>query len=170
MKMPQRPFYPSVELPPDVFGFRVPGLLNFESKAEIRKRVQTVENGVRAAYQAAVRHLGEEEARRLFRQVIRQPKRGPGKMLAPDKDARLLEEHDAAVERGETTAALSRRLHAEDTAHALGATAGAIAAQIRKLRKERRKRQRSAAVEARRWRMATRNEPPGLLSMFNREK
>jgi hypothetical protein len=164
MKMPRRPFYPPMKLPPDIFGLQRPTLLNFESDEETRKRVAVVEQGVLAAFSAAVDHLGEDEARRLFRHVVRRPKRGPGKDLAADRDSRLLREYDAASRRGETIAALSRRLHAEDTARKLGATEGALAAQIRKLRDERQKRQRAAAREARRWRMATRNEMPTLLS------
>jgi hypothetical protein len=83
-----------------------------------------------------------------------------GKMLAPDRDARLLQEYDAALRNGETTAALARRLRAEG--RELGDSAGAIQTQIRKLVKGREKRQREAAFEARRWRMAMRNEPPSL--------
>jgi hypothetical protein len=40
MKMPRRPFYPPMELPPDIFGLQRPTLLNFESDEETRKRVQ----------------------------------------------------------------------------------------------------------------------------------
>jgi hypothetical protein len=78
MKMPQRPFYPPVHLPPDIFGLHHPPLLNFENEAETRKRVVAVEQGVIAAFRAAVDHLGEDEARHLFMRVIRRPKRGPG--------------------------------------------------------------------------------------------
>jgi len=65
-----------------------------ESEAETWKRVVTVEKGVDAAFKAAIEHLGEEEARRLFARVLRRPKRGQGKMLAPDRDARLLKEYE----------------------------------------------------------------------------
>ncbi len=82
-----------------------------------------------------------------FARILRRPKRGQGKMLAPDRNARLLKEYDAATQKGEAVAALGREL---------GNTAGAIETQIRKLVKEREKRERAAAVEARRWRMATR--------------
>jgi hypothetical protein len=84
-------------------------------------------------------------------------------MLAADRDNRLLREYDAS-QNGESISALSRRLHSEDPGRKLGSTEGALAAQIRKLRDERVRRQRAAAIEARRWRMATRNEPPTLLS------
>jgi hypothetical protein len=168
MKMPRRPFYPPLERRPDIFGLHWPGILNLESEEETRKRTSAVEKGVTAAFQAAVIHLGEEEARSLFRRVIRRPKRGPGKMLASDRNFRLLKEHDAAVKAGESVATLSRRLRASGTE--LGNTEGAIAAQIRKLIKERETRERAAAFEARRWRMATRNEPPTLLSGISRKK
>ena len=170
MKMPRRPFFPPVELPPDIFGLRRPSLVGMacESEAERLKRVATVEDGVRDAFTAAVWHLGEDEARQLFRRVTRRPKRGLGKTLALDRDARLLQEYDAALQNGETTAALARRLRAEG--RELGDSAGAIQTQIRKLVKERDKRQRAAAVKARRWRMATRNEPPSLLSAVKSEK
>ncbi len=170
MKMPGRLFYPPVDLLPDIFGLHCPSLLGSacESEADRLKRVATVENGVRDAFAAAVDHLGDEEARQLFRRMIRRPKRGLGKMLAPDRDARLLREYDAARQKGETTAALARRLR--DEGRELGDSEGAIQTQIRKLVKERGKRQRAAAVEARRWRMATRNEPPSLLSAAKSEK
>jgi hypothetical protein len=168
MKMPRRPFYP-VALPPDIFGLLHPGFLSLESEVETRKRIVTVEKGVEAAFKAAIEHLGEEEARRLFARVLRHPKRGQGKMFAPDRDARLLKEYDAAAPKGESVAALARRIHAA-VGRALGNTPGAIATQIRKLLKERKQRERAAAFEARRWRMATRGEQPGLLSVTTSEK
>jgi hypothetical protein len=136
--------------------------------ADTKKRIATVEDGVIAAFKAAVRHLGEEEARRLFKRVMRRPKRGQGKVLAPDRDARLLEEYDAAVREGETVAALAKRLRVAAGIE-LGNTAGAIEAQIRKLVREREKRRRAAAFEARRWRMATRGET-SILSSAKSEK
>jgi hypothetical protein len=89
-------------------------------------------------------------------------------MLAQDRDARLLKEYDAAAQKRESIAALARRLRAANGLK-LGNTPGAITTQIRKLLKERKKRERAAAFEARRWRMATRNEK-SLLSGFTREK
>lgn len=68
MKMPRRPLYP-VPFPPDIFGLRHPGLLNFEGEAEIRKRIAIVEKGVATVFKAAIDHLGEDEARRLFARV-----------------------------------------------------------------------------------------------------
>jgi hypothetical protein len=168
MKMPRRPFYP-VTLPPDIFGLLHPGLLSLESEAERRKRIDTVEEGVEAAFKAAVEHLGEEEARRLFARVLRRPKRGQGKMLAPDRDGRLLKEYDAAAPKGESIAALARCLRAS-AGMELGNTAGATATQIRKLVKERKQREQAAAFEARRWRMATRGETGLLLSAAKIEK
>jgi hypothetical protein len=168
MKMPRRPFYPAA-LPPDIFGLRHPGLLSFESEADTRKRIAAVEKGIEAAFKAAIDHLGEEEARRLFARVLRRPKRGQGKVLAPDRDARLLKEYDAAALKGESVPALARRLHAA-VGIELGNTPGAIETQIRKLLKERKQRERVAAFEERRWRMAMRGEPPGLLSVPPTEK
>jgi hypothetical protein len=168
MKMPSRPFYP-VELPPDIFGLRPPSILGkaCESKAETAQRIATVEKGVMDAFKAAVGHLGENEARLLFARVMRRPKRGPGKLLAPDRDARLLEEYDAAIQKGETVTALARRLRADGIT--LGNTEGAIATQIRKLVQERKKRKRATAFESRRWRMATRGEI-SLLSVATSKK
>jgi len=111
MKMPQRPFYP-MALPPDIFGLHRPGLLSLESEVETQRRIAMVEKGVEAAFKSAVAHLGEEEARRLFARVSRRSKRGPGKTLAADRDARLLNEYDAAARAGESVAALAKRLHA----------------------------------------------------------
>jgi hypothetical protein len=168
MKMPRRPFYP-VAFPLDIFGLRHPGLLNLESEAQSRKRIIAVEEGVEAAFKAAIDHLGEEEARQLFAHVLRRRKRGQGKVLAPDRDVRLLKEYDAAGRKGESIAALARRLYAA-VGMELGNTPGAIETQIRKLLKERKQRERVAAFEARRWRMAMRGESPGLLSMPPTEK
>jgi len=169
MRMPSRPFYP-MALPPDIFGLERPSLLGqaCESEAETQKRIATVEKSVAAAFEAAVEHLGDAEARQLFARVVRRTKRGPGTCFAPDRDTRLLEELDAAAQTGESVAAIAKRLRAEGTR--LGATEGAIATQIRKLRNERTARERAAAVQARRWRMATRREAPGLLSEDETEK
>jgi hypothetical protein len=168
MKMPRHPVYP-VAIPPDIFGLQHPSLLAqaCESEAEKQKRIARVEAGVDAAFKAAVRHLGAEEARRLFARVVRRPKRGQGKMLAPDRNARLLEEYDSAARNGETVAALARRLRADGIE--FGNTEGAIQAQIRKLVKERKKRERVKRFETRRWRMATRGET-SLLSAAKSEK
>jgi hypothetical protein len=80
----------------------------------------------------------------------------------------LLQEYDASIQTGESMAALARRLRAGG--RELGDTAGAIQTQIRKLVKERKKRQSDAAFEARRCRMAMRNEPPSLFSLAKSEK
>lgn len=170
MKMPRRPFFPLGEMSRDIFGLRSPSLIGSacEKEADRSTRVTTIEKGVQDAFKAAVQHLGEEGARQLFRRVIRRRKRGLGRAFAPDRDARLLREYDASVLNGETTAALARRLRAKG--RELGDTADAIQTQIRKLVKERKKQQRDAAVEARRWRMAVRNEPPSLLSAASSEK
>jgi hypothetical protein len=88
-------------------------------------------------------------------------------MLAPDRDARLLKEYDAASRKGESVAALARRLRTKGIK--LGNTEGAIATQIRKLVKERKTRERASTFEARRWRMATRGET-SLLSAAKSEK
>jgi hypothetical protein len=88
-------------------------------------------------------------------------------MLAPDRDARLLKEYDAATLTGETLAALARRLGSNGIE--LGNTTGAIKTQIRKLLNERKIRERAAAIEARRWRMATRGET-SLLSTAKSKK
>jgi hypothetical protein len=91
MKMPRRPFFLPVSPRPDIFGLRRLTLAHgAESAADRQKRVATIEAGVVAAFKAAVGHLGEDEARQLFARVVRRPKRGPGKMLAPDRNYRLL--------------------------------------------------------------------------------
>ena len=170
MKMPRRPFYLPVASRPDIFGLRVLSFVESacESEADRQKRIATVEKGVEDAFRAAVRQLGDEEARLLFARVTRKPKRGHGKVLAPDRDFRLLAEYDAAVAKNETVAALARRLHSEGIE--LGNTPGAIQTQIRKLVNARKDRERAAAFNARRWRMATRNEPPTILGAARSEK
>jgi hypothetical protein len=112
--------------------------------------------------QAAVQHLGDDGARALFVKVLRRTKRGLGKTLAPDRDARLLHAYDEAAH-GESIASIARRLRKEGPE--LGHTEGAIAAQIRKLVVARKERDHRARVETRRWQMALRNEPPTLLGM-----
>jgi len=94
------------------------------------------------------------------------PKRGPGKTLAPDRKWRLLKEYDARPE-GESVAALAKRLRAEGTK--LGATQDAIEFAIREAVKDRKQRERAAAIEARRWRMATRGEK-SLLTIASGKK
>jgi hypothetical protein len=169
MKMPRRYFFP-MEPPPDIFGLRSLTLIGeaCETESERKRRAAKIEAGVGAAFTAATRHLGEAEARELFRRVIRKPKRGRGKELAPDRDFRLLAARDEAVARGESVAALARRLRASGIG--LGNTEGAIARRIHQLVSERDERQHKAAVEARYWRMATRHEPPTLLEMALSEK
>jgi hypothetical protein len=162
MKMPRRPFYPGL-LPPDIFGLRSPGILTLESEIDTRKRVAAVERGVEATFRAAVEHLGELPARQLFAQVLRRSKRGRGKALAPDRDARLIREYDTAVSKSESVASLARRLH-NNVGMELGNTPKAVETQIRKLVKERKQRERDAMLQARRWGMATQGEEQGLLS------
>jgi len=166
MKMPTRPWYPPVNSKPDIFGCPYMTLMHraIESEADRTKRVSKVEAGVKAAFKATIHHLGEDEARALFTKVLRRPKRGQGKALAEDRDARLLRAFDTAA-KGESIASIARRLRADSTE--LGNTPGAIAAQIRKLVSDRTERNYRARIEARRWRMATRNEPPTLAAGFS---
>lgn len=161
MKMPSRPWLPPVEPLTDIFGLRHVTILGAacESTTEHQRRVAKVKAGVMAALQAAVHHLGEEAARELFNRVLRRPKRGAGKAIAANRDAILLSAFDAAPDK--STMSIARQLHAESKR--LGNTPEAIATQIRKLVRERDKQKRKARVEARRWRMATRNEPPTIL-------
>lgn len=161
MKMPTRPWFPPVEPHVDIFGLHHVTILGAacESANERERRIAKVEAGVMAAFQAAVHHLGDEEARELFNRVLRRPKRGAGKAIAANRDALLLSAFDAAP--GQSIASIARQLHAKGKQ--LGNTPAAIATQIRKLVKDRDQQRKKAHVEARRWRMATRNEPPTLL-------
>lgn len=161
MKMPKRPWYPNMQPRPDIFGLHHVTLLGAacEKPAERQKRVEKVEAGVKVAFKAAVHHLGEDAARELFVRVTQRPKRGRGAALAPDRDARLLKAYDSAPE-GESINSIARRLRSQGTE--LGNTVGGIAKQIRRLVEERKKRDHRARVEARRWRMAMRHEPPTL--------
>jgi hypothetical protein len=163
MKMPSRPWFPPAQQPAVIFGLHHVSLLGAacENAAERQQRFAKVKAGVVAAFEAAVDHMGEDAARELFKSVLRRPKRGPGKVHAVDRDVRLLKAYDAAAPNGESIASIARRLHACE-GNKLGNTAAAIATQIRKLVAERKKREYRSRVEARRWRMATRNEPPTL--------
>jgi hypothetical protein len=170
MKMPRRPFFPLANPPPDIFGLHWLTLAEdaCETVKERAQRAAKVEAGVGAAYGAAVRHLGEEEARKLFRSVMRRRKRGANKESPPDRDQRLLAAYDERTS-GESVAALARRLH-DKFGVELGNSPKAIETQIGKLRDELNKRRRAAAVQERLWRMATRHEPPTLLADIGRKK
>jgi hypothetical protein len=164
MKMPRRPFFPGTLKPrPDIFGLHHLTILGAacECEADRKKRFATVEAGVLAAFKAAMSHLGEDQARVLFQRVLRRPKRGNSKTVAPNRDAILMKARDAAVENGESVAALSKRLHATYGIK-LGNSAQAIQTQIRKLVRERDTRDREAKKQARFWRMATRGEAKTL--------
>lgn len=170
MKMPVRRFFPPLKPYTDIFGLPHLSFLAqaFETDEDRGRRVLKVEEGVVAAFQAAVVHLGDEQARALFNQVMRRPKRGRGKALAADRDYRLLAAYEEAMERGESVAALACRLRQAGTE--LGNTSAAIATHIRKLVKDRARRQRAAAVQARYWRMASRHEPPTLAALATSPK
>lgn len=140
-----------------------------ESDVERAQRFAKVVTGVTAAFKAAVHHVGEERARQLFQKVLRRPKRGPGRALAIDRDRRLLAAYDEAVKTDETIASISRQL-SKQYGVKLGNTPAAIEAHIRRLVKARKQRERAAAFEARRWRMATRNEPPTIASGRGNDK
>jgi hypothetical protein len=163
MKMPTRPWYPPMQPQTDIFGLADITLLGaaFETPKQRQARVARVEDGVKAAFDSAVRHFGGDAARELFARVTRLPKRGRGKALASNRDARLLKAYDSAP-KGESINAMARRLRSEGVE--LGNTVGAIAKQIRKLVEERKVRKYRSRVESRRWQMAMRNEPPTLLS------
>jgi hypothetical protein len=162
MKMPRR-IYPPLAPSLDIFGLPRLSLLGeaCESAQERQRRIAKVADGVTASFHAAVSHLGEEQARKLFAKVVRRPARGPGKDLAPDRDVRLLKAYDEA--NGESIAAIAKRIVASYGIE-LGNTAKAVATQIRKLRDDRIERDRAAAREARRSRMSMHGEPPSLLS------
>ena len=164
MKMPSRPWFPPTNPRPDIFGLHNVTILGAacEGDAERARRFAKVEAGVTAAFKAAVHHVGEDHARQLFRRALRRPKRGPGRVLAVDRDRRLLAAYDEAVKNGETVATLARRLRAPGIE--LGNTSAAIAAHIRRLVKGCKQRARAAAIEARRWRMAMRNDASTIAS------
>jgi hypothetical protein len=165
MKMPSRPWYPPVKPKPDIFGLHHLTIIGAacERPEDRAKRVARVEEGVRAAFKAAVHHLGEDAARELFASLLRRGKRGRGTALSADRDERLLRAYDEASD-DESVASISRRLwtHARE----LGSTPEAIARQMRVLVKARDQRNYRARVEARRLRMALRNAPRTLASGF----
>jgi len=70
-----------------------------ESATDRKQRIGKVEAGVIAAFKAAVHHLGDDDARKLFNQVLQRPKRGRGKSLAADRDTLLLKTYDEAPAR-----------------------------------------------------------------------
>lgn len=172
MKMPGRRYFPGTMKPhPDIFGLHHLTILGAacETEADRKKRTSTVEAGVLAAFKAAVAHLGENEARELFQRVLRRPKRGNSKTVDPNRDAILLKARDAAVQNGESMAALAKRLHARHGVR-LGNSPQAIETQIRKLVRGRDKRDHEAKKQARYWRMAMRREPKTLAHGILTEK
>lgn len=159
MRMP-KPHFPPPQVP-DCFGLYPPTLLELEEDAGAR--IAALEKGVANAFAAAAIHLGEEEARRLFREVSRRTKRGADTHLAPDRDMRLLAEYEVAIQNQESIPALAARLHKADLSPRLGTSADAIAAQLRKLLRARRTRDRAALRAARLLRWSVRHFPPTLL-------
>jgi hypothetical protein len=83
MKMPVRRYFP-MDLPPDMFGLHSLTLLGEAclTDAERRERVTKIEARVTETFEAAVRQLGEDEARKLFRRASCKRKRGAAKVLA----------------------------------------------------------------------------------------
>ena len=92
-------------------------------------------------------------------------KRGRGAAIDPDRDSMLLTVYDKRHS-GCSLAEIARECEASAlrAGYYLGANPKAIEAQLRKLIGERERQTRAAAREARRWRMATCNEPPTLLA------
>jgi hypothetical protein len=170
MKMPERRYFP-MDMPPDMFGLHSLTLLGEAclTEAERRERVAKIEARVTETFNAAVRQLGEDEARRLFHRASRKRKRGAAKVLAPDRDHQLLIAYDSR-EPGETVIALATRLYAECKGVELGNSARAIVRQIQRVVKARQDRRHKAALDSRYMRMATRHEPPTLLGMALRAK
>jgi hypothetical protein len=151
-----------MDMPPDMFGLHSLTLVGEAclTEAERRERVAIIEARVSETFKAAVRQLGEDEARKLFHRASRKRKRGATKLLAPDRDHQLLIAYDSR-EPGETVMALATRLHAKSK-RALGNSASAIVRQIQRVVKAREDRRRGAALDSRYMRMATRHEPPPL--------
>ena len=98
MKMPRRPWYQPIKPRPDIFGLYHVTLMEAACETDVERdqRIAKVEAGVLAAFKAAIFHLGENQACSLFRRILRQPKRGLGKVHSPDRDARLLKAYDEA--------------------------------------------------------------------------
>ena len=92
MKMPSGLWVPPANPRADIFGLHHVTILGAagESDAERARRFAKVEAGVAAAFKAAIHRIGEDHARRLFRKALRRPKRGRGRVLAVDRDRRLL--------------------------------------------------------------------------------
>lgn len=168
MKMPGRRFFPlSTNPPPDIFGLERLTLLSEAclTDDERQARRATIRDHLEKAFKDARRQLGEDDARSLFGEVMRKPKRGAMKTLAADRDYQLLRAYDAR-EDGETVKTLAERLYADGKGKALGQSADAIRRQIFAVVEQRRKRERESAVRARYQRMAARNDPPTLAQLF----
>jgi hypothetical protein len=89
MRMPGRRFFPFLtKLPPDIFGLERLTLLSEAclTDDERQARRMTIRDHLEKAFKDAYRQLGEEAARALFVEVMRKPKRGAMRTLAPDRD------------------------------------------------------------------------------------
>jgi hypothetical protein len=154
MKLPSSRFMGRPPSIPECDRFGLPYFtLIGESKAEMEVRVAAVYELATNVFETVSIHLGSNDARLLFAALARSPKKR-GKS-DPDRDSMLLSQYDAARWMGESSIyKLARSLFAKHGS-ALGNSAAAVEAHIRRLKKQReRKRERGgAAFEARRLRM-----------------
>lgn len=81
----------------DRFGLAIiPPTLLGESPEERRSRIETIERLVIDLFETAVTHLGRREARRLFEETVKAPWK-KGKQPNRDRNRQLLEQYDGAV-------------------------------------------------------------------------
>jgi hypothetical protein len=92
VKMPGRRFFPFPRnLPPDIFGLKRLTALGEVCLTEDERQARraTIRDHLKRAFKNACRQLGEDDARSLFGEVMRKPKRGVMKTLARETMAAI---------------------------------------------------------------------------------
>jgi len=127
----------------DRFGLAIiPPTLLGESPEERRARIDTIERLVIDLFQTAVTHLGRREARRLFEETVKAPWK-KGKQPHHDRNRQLLEKYDSAVRKAPNNIKSIPRMVAKQMHPNNPQSAPATERQIRRLVKDRSRRQKA---------------------------
>jgi hypothetical protein len=137
--------------------------LEGETETDRRERIAKIEALVPHFFRIAALHLGDVEARKLFRAAV---KAKGGRRASAELDAELLRMHDSEVakhpeKRGSVPRTLAKHLYTEEP-QKFGNSADAIAKHIRRLLITRKNREEAAARRWESFRDDTGNYP-GLL-------
>jgi hypothetical protein len=149
------PLFPPAPSGPQIFTLpRVPSLLweVYETPTEREERVREVRRCAFKFYQAVGRHLGEEDAKKLFDYFISEP-RAPGRPSGPtdpEAEEKLVAIYDNFRREGASPMAVARWLFARPgRGQRFGKSPEAVAKHIQRLL---RKRERRRALDEARYR------------------